>query len=428
MKRRRRKKVWIINYFATPPDVPGGTRHYDFGVEMAREGYDVTIFASNFNYMLRQNYNGSVSFCSGSCLHDQQAPTDKTNLDSGSLRFTWIRSASYKRNNWRRAVNMLSFSFNVLIRGTFRRKPTAIIGSSPHLIAALSAYFLAKIKGCQFYFEVRDLWPQVLVDMGVLKEGAASIRFLRKIESLLYRKAKRVIYLSEGAGKYISDRGISPQKLLLLPNGVYLERFMFSEERDKVRSRLGLTDEFVVMYTGAHGPANALDTMVDAAILARSLQTYEKVVFVLVGDGPEKDRLQRKAEAECPKNVRFLEAVAGDSIPDLLNAADALVITLRAVRLFSYAVSPNKLFDYMASRKPIICAVSGETAELVRRAQAGITIEPEDPGALLNAVASLMNDEEKRERFGKNGRRFAEEHYSRSDIAKSLIAMLERDV
>ncbi len=450
------KRVWIINHFAITPDMPGGTRHYDFGVELAKRGYDVTIFASDSNYMLRKRIK----------------PTAHTQEHPAGVRFVWVRSLTYEKNDWRRAANMLSFALNVIAAGIPRKRPDVVIGSSPHLFAALSAYILAELKGSRFYLEVRDLWPQVLIEMRTLRRnhggtearrgrergsGGAGKRgsegrsgcegnreiavfsvapwlrglaldflvfLLSRIEAFLYRVAHRVVVLSEGVGNHIASRGINPGKISVLPNGVYLEEFQVTESRTRVRERLGLADEFVVMYTGAHGPANALETILDAADLMLHHPSSRNVAFVLVGDGPCKDELQRMVQIRELGNVKMLSAVPKKSIPSLLNAADALVITLRSVDLFSYGVSPNKIFEYMASGKPILCAVDGEMANLVTSASAGVAVEPENPDALVQAILSLMEDRGKYLVYGTNGRRFVEENFSRSRISDGLISVL----
>ena len=199
------------------------------------------------------------------------------------------------------------------------------------------------------------------------------------------------------------------------------------------RARLGLTDKFLVMYAGAHGPANALDTIIRSAEMVSTLDAghstsgalFAAVVFVFVGDGPCKGELRRMVGEKDLKNVKMLPAVPKSSIPDLLSAADALVITLRSVDLFSYAVSPNKLFEYMASGKPILCAVNGEVAGLVTRAKAGIVVEPENPEALAQAILALVKDSGKCSACGVNGRTFVEENFSRSHIAEELVSILQ---
>ena len=315
---------------------------------------------------------------------------------------------------------MLSFAFNIMIVGFFRRRPDVIIGSSPHLFAALSAYLLAKLKGSRFFLEIRDLWPQVLVDMGAATENSFLVMLLRRIETLLYRSAEKIIVLSEGAGRYIARRGVEPERISLLPNGVYLEGFEVTENRESIRSRMGVSDKFVVMYAGAHGPANALEIIIQAAAIVKN---EAEVVFVLVGDGPCKDELRRMVAEENLDNVKMLPAVPKSSLPNLLNAADALAITLRSVELFSYGVSPNKLFEYMAIGKPILCAVGGEVANLVTEANAGVIVEPEDPDALAQAVIYLAENGDKRPVYGANGRKFVEKNFSRSRIVENLVSM-----
>jgi len=230
--------------------------------------------------------------------------------------------------------------------------------------------------------------------------------------------------VSEGVGNYIASCGIDPEKISVIPNGVYLEEFQVTESRTQVRERLGLTDEFVVMYAGAHGPANALETILDAADLMLHHPASRNVAFVLIGDGPCKDQLQQMVQVKGLDNVKMLPAVPKKSIPNLLNAADALVITLRSVDLFSYGVSPNKIFEYMASGKPILCAVNGEMADLVTRANAGVAVKSEDPEAIVGAVISLMENDKGRSIYGANGRKFVEKNFSRSRIVEGLISIL----
>ncbi|MBD3183010.1 glycosyltransferase [Candidatus Poribacteria bacterium] len=405
-KTKPNKHIWIVNHFATPPDSPGGTRHYDFAVELAKYGYDVTIFASDFNYMTRQ-----------------RRPKHIDNKEK-NFRFVWIWTTGYKSNNWLRLLNMLSYSIGFILHGLLHKRPDVIIGSSPHLFAALAACLMAKIRRCTFILEIRDLWPQVLVDMGAAKEGSLIIRLLRRIERYLYKNAEKIIILSRGMIDYLSRYNISEDNIIFLPNGVYLKEFKITEDRKSIRKSLELEGKFVVMYTGAHGPANGLDTILNAARLC--IGEIKEVVFVLIGDGPVKHNLIKRVNDESLSNVCMLPSISKQQLPNLLNAADALIITLRDIPLFSYGVSPNKLFDYMASEKPVICAIRGETAKLVESAKAGIVIEPVNPEAIIAAVSKLKADNKLCRYYGKNGRMFVEENYSRTDIVKKLIDILNK--
>lgn len=404
-------EIWMINHYAITPDLPGGTRHYDFGCELKKAGFTVRIFASDVNHALRRHVK----------LKDRRLWTVES---VNGVDFIWVRTADYQRNDWRRAWNMLSFAFNVLRVG-FRVKgfPHAIIGSSPHLFAALSAWWLAKRKGASFILELRDLWPQALVDMG-LPESSIMVRLLRIIEKFLYTVADKIIILAHGSYSYLVNRGVTPGKIVYIPNGVHLGNFRLDNHqktRLQARARFGFT-RFTVVYTGAHGPANALETILGAADLLRGRNDVE---FVLVGDGQVKDELLRKAAGLKLENVRFLPPVPKNEVPELLAAADAAVITLRAVDAFSYGVSPNKLFDYMAACKPVICAIPGEMTWLVEQNKAGMTVEAENPGAIASAVEQILAmNEEERAAMGRRGRALIEREFSREILAKRLLECL----
>ncbi|WP_342589433.1 glycosyltransferase family 4 protein [Symbiobacterium terraclitae] len=399
-----------MNQYAVTPDLPGGTRHYDLGVELGRMGHRVYIFASDLNLALRR----------------------RTRLRPGELysveqrdgaAFVWVGSAEYRRNDWRRAWNMLSFAWNLLRTASSMRRegpPDVIIGSSPHPFAALAAAYLARKLGSRFVLEVRDLWPQALVDMGGLRESHPGVKLLRFIERRLYARAERIVVLAAGAERYLTERGVDPERIVYVPNGVHLDNFRVSPDRRQSRARFGF-DCFTIVYAGAHGPANALETIVKAAQMVSDLP----VKFVLVGDGPAKDSLVELARSLAVRNVQFLDPVPKSEMADLLSAADAAVITLRNAQAFSYAVSPNKLFDYMAAGRPILCAVPGEVAQLVRTAGAGIPVEPENEAQLADAVRQLVAlPQTEREQMGHRGRAYLEAHFDRRALAGRLAEAL----
>ncbi|MBP2017889.1 glycosyltransferase involved in cell wall biosynthesis [Symbiobacterium terraclitae] len=337
--------------------------------------------------------------------------------------FVWVGSAEYRRNDWRRAWNMLSFAWNLLRTASSMRRegpPDVIIGSSPHPFAALAAAYLARKLGSRFVLEVRDLWPQALVDMGGLRESHPGVKLLRFIERRLYARAERIVVLAAGAERYLTERGVDPERIVYVPNGVHLDNFRVSPDRRQSRARFGF-DCFTIVYAGAHGPANALETIVKAAQMVSDLP----VKFVLVGDGPAKDSLVELARSLAVRNVQFLDPVPKSEMADLLSAADAAVITLRNAQAFSYAVSPNKLFDYMAAGRPILCAVPGEVAQLVRTAGAGIPVEPENEAQLADAVRQLVAlPQTEREQMGHRGRAYLEAHFDRRALAGRLAEAL----
>ena len=395
----------MINHYAVTPEFAAGTRHYDFAAELTKKGLSVTIFASNYT------------------LAQQEISLEKKEnykfQEAGGVQFCWIKTPHYTKNDWRRLKNMVCFSFNLLRVGRkLKSSPWLIIGSSPHLFAALGGFFLSRLKGSKFFLEVRDLWPQFLVEVGGVSPYHPAILVMRIMESFLYRRAEKIVILAPGSRDYLLEKGVQEEKIVYVPNGVHLDSFLAKKSREEARNRYGF-DRFTLVYAGAHGPANALDNVIKAADYLRD---EEQVEFVLVGRGVSKEALVEEVSEKGLTNVRFLDPVPRSEVPTLLKAADAGLITLKNVPSFAFGVSPNKLFDYMASELPIISAVGGEISRIVEENGLGYAVEPEDAEGLAEAVRELYGaSEEERERMGKAGRKLVEARYSRQKLAEKLL-------
>jgi len=266
--------------------------------------------------------------------------------------------------------------------------------------------------------EVRDLWPQTIVDMGELREWNPLTKLLRTLEMFLYRRAERIVVLAPRMGEYISARGISEGKIGWIPNGVDLTRF----EDTQLQSPSG--DEFRVMYLGAHGQANALDVLLWAA---KVLQDWgdDAIRFTLIGDGPEKLRLIKLAKELRLNNVEFRDPVKKANVPKVLHEADAAVFILNDLPLYKYGISLNKLFDYLAAKKPLILA-GNPVNNPVEEADCGLTVPPGDPEALAAAVIRMreMEDDE-RQVMGQRGHEYVRQHHDVTVLAGKLIRCLE---
>lgn len=402
-------EIWLVNQYAITPEMSGGTRHYDLGVELARRGFRVKIFASAYNALTGESKLGPGEM-------------SRVELRDG-IEFVWVRAEQYSGNNWRRINNMLSFARNfmkVAPQYLQQAKPAAILGSSPHPFAALAAQRIAAKAGAKFILELRDLWPQALMDMRGLSEWHPGVICLRWIERYLYARADEIVILARGSQNYLLQRRVSPTRVSFIPNGVHLGHFLTTTARSQARNRYGF-ERFTVIYAGAHGPANSLETILKAAAKVTDLA----VEFVLVGAGPSKTHLESMAAEMGLRNVKFLAPVPKGEVADLLNAADAGVITLLNAKAFAYGVSPNKLFDYMAAGKPILCSVPGDMATMVEEAGAGLVCTPEDPDALAEATRRLFSlSEPERARFGANGRDFLEAHFRREVLVDRLANLL----
>lgn len=375
--------IWIFNQYAITPDMPGGTRHFDLGRELVRRGHEVTIIATSFHHQTHKE--------------TRLGPGERWKIeDVDGVRFVWLRTPHYWRNDWRRVRNMVSFMLRAWRLGRKLPglapevgKPDVVIGSSVHLLTPLAAYWVARHHHVPFVMEVRDLWPQTIIDMGELSAGHPITKALQILEKFLYRRAERIIALGPRMTEYIAACGVSQDKIVWIPNGVDLSKF------DYVRSAEEHHEGFRVMYLGAHAQYNALDVVVQAAKIVQD-RGLDEIRFVLVGDGPEKPRLIAQAQDLGLQNVEFREPVPKAAVPKVLRQANALVITVEPL-FFSYGGSINKLSDYMATSKPLI--FSGKAPyNPVEEAHCGLTVPPRNPETPAEAVIKLyqMPQEERK--------------------------------
>ena len=407
------KKIWILNHYAIPPNMPGGTRHYDLSQELIKKDYEVTIFSSGF-------------------LHNKQKywrPLKKQSFiieNYVKIKFIWLKMIPYKKNNYKRILNMLSYLFRVLTVAHNFSKPEVIIGSSVHPFAVIAAWLLSKKYKAKFIFEVRDLWPQTPIDMGVIKDNGVIAKLMYAWEKFMYRRAVKIIVLLPNAKKYIESKGISSEKIIWIPNGVNLEQFDNPKQLDSDSNLVQLLrkkeNKFKVIYTGAHGPANGLDVVVEAALILQ--RNHNEVQFFLIGDGVEKDKLQHNSKKYNLKNILFFSSISKEQIPDLLRYADLLLLCFAPVNVFQYGISPNKIFDYLASGKPIIMSVKTSN-NIAQEAGAGITVEPGNAEALAKGILKIKEmSEEERRRLGANGRAYVEKYHSTRVLADILEKIL----
>lgn len=410
--------LWI-NHFAVTPADGGGTRHFELARELTRRGWRVSIAASDFHLHSR-------GYTRRRDATDRRAITE--HLDGVEL--LWLWAAAYTRNDWRRGYNWLSFARSLARWRPASGRPDVVIGSSPHLFAALAGARLARRLGVPFLLEVRDLWPESLVAAGG-RRGPAYYA-LDTIARHLYRRAERIIVLARGVGDYLARRGVPPHKLVYVPNsaGVTTGVGATCIERDggageeadahstsRARGAAGSVASLTVVYAGAHGPANGLDTVLGAAALLKD----EPIIFLLVGDGPAKPELQARAARLRLSNVEFRDPVPKTDIPALLAATDVGLMVLRDAPLFSYGVSPNKLFDYLAAGLPVVCNVPGEVASLLRDAGAGEQAADATPQALAEAILRMARRApHERARMGRAGRAWVAREHARPVLAARL--------
>ncbi len=298
-----------------------------------------------------------------------------------------------------------------------------------HLAAVAAACVIGWARRTPFVFEVRDLWPQTLIDIGALPERSAAARVLAWLELFLYRRARAVVSLLPGAPDYIAGRGIPREKISYIPNGIAVDRPAISSvagtteqllARIREWHRVGVT---VAGYVGSHGRANGLDTLVRAAHELQS-RGDRRFAFVFVGEGPEKAACQRLAAENGLTNVLFWCAVPRQEVPAVLAALDVLLFCLRDVPVFRYGLSSNKLFDYLASGRPVVaaCAVIDNPVAV---SGAGVCVPPEAPEAVAEAlleVAALGGAG--RTALGQRGQQWVHENHRSTVLAAQFLDVL----
>lgn len=399
-------RIWIVNQYAIALDQAGGTRHSGLARELVRRGHEVVLISSSFDYFTR--------------TETRLEPGEHWRVENeeGVYR-VWLRVPGYSVNSLGRLWSMMSFARNVLryAKTWPVPDPDIVVGSTPHLFAPYAAERIAHRANVPFVLEVRDLWPQSLVDVGGVSPRHPIVKGMECIERYLYRHADWSVSLLPGAAPHMVSRGARANRFSWLPNGV----------------DLGLVPKpthppsdgpFTVIYAGQHGVANALDSLLDAAAILKREGRGDQIHFRFFGAGTEKPRLEERARTEGLTNVEFREPVSKDRIYDELARGHAFIATLRNIELYRFGISLNKIYDYMAMARPTVFGARAFNNP-IDEADAGITVPPEDAAAMATAVIRLADmDFAERWQMGLRGRRFAELNYDTRQLAGRLEAVL----
>lgn len=397
---RQPRLLWV-NHFAVTRDMGGGTRHVELGRELVGRGWEVTLAASDF-HLHHRRYTRRRDAA-------ERAPVRET-VDG--VRVEWLWAAPYERNDLRRVRNWLSFGASLLSDDLAGHEPDLVIGSTPHLFAAHAARRLARRRGVPFVLEVRDLWPESLAVGG--RVHGPGYWLLWTLARSLYRSADHILVLARGVADYLRALGVPASRITVVPNGVDLAAY--GSARPAPRERLRL------VYAGAHGPANGLETVLEAAHLLRD---DARVSFLLVGDGPAKPALAERARALGLERVELRDSVPKTSMPALLADCDAGLMVLKELPLFAFGVSPNKIFDYWGAALPVICNVPGEVGGWVRDAGGGVQAADGSAAALAEAIRRLsMLAPDERRRLGERGRAWVAREHDRPVLAARLDTAL----
>lgn len=397
----------LIHQAFVLPGEPGGTRHYELIQHARRKGHDFTVVTSNLSYL------------TGRPAVERTALVTTEVVDGISLLRAYTVPALHRSFVWR-VVSFLSFMVTSVLAGLRARNVDLVMGTTPPIFQAVSAWCIAALRRKPFLLEVRDLWPEFAVDMGVLRNPVL-IRLSRWLERFLYARATHILVNSPAYRTYLLDKGIAPEKVSVVPNGVDPTMFDPQSDGGSLREELRLNGRFVVTYTGALGLANDIDTILRAAY---RLREDPDIHFLLVGDGKERKRLQALTAGLDLPNVTFTGSMPKARMPEVLAASDACVATLKNIPMFT-TTYPNKVFDYMAAGRPTILAIDGVIREVVESAQGGVFVPPGDDMRLAEAVTEFAGARPAASACGTAARSYVVTHFDRAAQANKFTDLLQ---
>lgn len=406
------KIVWLCHYFAPEIGAPQA-RLLETGRAFRARGHDVsavTCFPNHPTGVLRAEDRG------------RWARRDE--LDGIAVHRCWSY-ATPNRGFLRKVLGHLSFMvtgwFGLSRASRHEGRPDVVIASSPTFFSVLTAWIWCLLHRVPYVFEVRDLWPAVFVELGVL-ENRLAIRVLEALELFLYRRARLVVTVTRSFADDIARRGIPRERLAVVTNGVDAELFRPEARDEELAAELGLSGRFVVLYLGAHGISHALHRLLDTA---EALRELPDVRLLFVGEGARKEALVAEARERGLDNVVFRSGVPKADVPRYYALADVGLVPLRDVEVFKTFI-PSKLFELMAAGVPVVGSVAGEAAEILERSGGAIVVPPEDGVAVADAIRRLRSDDELRARMAEAGRDFVVRHYTREALADVYLSELER--
>lgn len=402
--------ILLINHYAGSIYHGMEYRPYYLAKEWVDNGHSVTIVAADKSHIRAKN------------------PTINNEYEIemiDGIKYIWIKTSEYAENGAKRFINILSFlkklskyEKDILDES----KPDVVIASSTYPLDIYPAKKMAKKANAKLVYEVHDLWPLSPMELGGMSKWHPFIMLMQKAENDAYKHSHGVVSLLPNAEQYMMEHGLTKGKFRYVPNGIKISEWENNKEKLEDSSitllqKLKEDNQFLVAYAGTHGVANALDTFIKTA---KELEN-EKISFLLVGKGPEKESLKKIASEIKVTNVYFLDPVKKEQIPYLLSEMDALYIGLQRQSLFRFGISPNKMFDYMMAKKPIIQAIDAGN-NMVKEANCGIYSEPENVKSIAEGILQLYNmTDVERQKMGENGYNFIKENHDYSKLAFNFI-------
>jgi glycosyltransferase involved in cell wall biosynthesis len=400
-------KILLINQAFVSPEEPGHTRHFEMAQYLREQAHELVIIASDLNYQ-----TGQRTVVRSGLFAEQM-------MDGVRILRAYIYPALHRSYFWR-IISFFSFMFSSVWTALQVKDADLIMGTTPPIFQALSAWFVGWLRRKPFLLEVRDLWPEFGVSMGVLKNPLL-IKLARWLENFLYARATHILVNSPAYRQYMLDKGVPEKKITYIPYGADIDMFNPHVDGSSIRKKLGLENKFVVLYAGALGQANDIDTILRAA---ERLVHESKIHFVLFGDGKERVRLEEASRNMGLQNMTFAGTCPKKEMPLVIASSDLCLAILQDVPMFR-TTYPNKVFDYMASARATVLVIDGVVRDVIQSADGGVFVPPADDQALARAILELSTDAPRVKQMGLNARAYLERHLDRQEKLAETLKLFE---
>jgi glycosyltransferase involved in cell wall biosynthesis len=405
-------RILVITHYFPPEIGAPQARLYEMANTWVAEGHQVVVVTGFPNHptgLIPPEYRGKRYMLEW--------------MDGIAVHRNWVY-ATPNEGFIKKTAGHISFMLTSVFQSLLRvGRPDVVLVSSPTFFSVFSAWFYSKWKRVPYIFEVRDLWPAAIVELGVLRNKLI-IKTLEALELFLYRQARHVVVVTESFKDNLVRRGIPADKVSFIPNGVDTDFFRPLPKDNVIARRHGLHEKFVVAYMGAHGISHSLETLIKVADRFRN---NSDIWFLFVGEGAAKARLVALAQEMELANVRFLPGQPRSAMPELWAAADVGVVPLKRVELFKGFI-PSKMFEILSAERPVVASLQGEAASILERSGGALVVPPEDVDGLENAIRQLYEDRVGANDMGRAGREFVGRFFSRPNLARTYIEVLKRVV
>lgn len=409
MKKDEKKHILFIHQFATTPDEPGEIRHVEIFKFFSKQNIKTTVISGSVNYQTGKHFNDFKGF------------SQKKEVGDPDIAFYRVYAApTYRKGFIGRILTYFTFMFTSFFFSLKFKDVDIVLATSPSLFTGLSGYLISVFKRCPFYFEMRDLWPKVAVEMGLLKNKLV-IDLAYKLERFLCHKAVKNIVITEGYAGYIKSLGIKEQNIDIVENGVDEWMVEYNVQNRIFPEKLkSLEGKYIIMHVGAVGKFNYLHEMLDVAEL---LKDKKDIAIAIVGDGNERENLVNLVKEKRLENVLFTGSVKRVEMGDYLSCADLCFAIYPRIPTGKLLLQ-NKVLDYLAMAKPVILvAEPGDTSKIIEESGCGFRLDS-DAQIMMEKILWCYEKRQASVGMGFKGREYVKKHLSRDILAEKYRKIL----